>query len=315
MDAKLMIADINKPVSKFALGTSFYNVATKEQWFDVLDGYTESGGTIIDTARGYSTSEAVIGLWLDNRSVRDKVIIVTKCGLTSECVLPADDFDGVINRELAESLKTLRTDYIDLYMLHRDNQYMPVWEILEPLNKQISDGKVHAIAASNWEYRRVSEANEYAYKHGMKGFAAVSNNLSLAAPAAAFYTGLVAVDKMGEAWHRKTGIPLLSWASLARGFFSGQYTPRMRNEPVDGFTSRMIKVYCTDENFERLARANELGAKKGCTAVEVALSWLLNKPFNMVPIVGLHTRDDLASCLRAFFAMTEWESKWLNLEV
>ncbi len=316
MDAKRLITDIDKPISQLVLGTAFYRTENREQWFDILDAYIEAGGTIIDSARAYGDSEEVLGLWMERRKNRDQAIIVTKCGHGKDGALPADNFPGVVTEELTTSLQTLRTDHLDLYLLHRDNQEMPVAEILEPLNREIADGRVHAIGASNWEYRRVTEANEYAYKRGLKGFAVVSNNISLAIPAASFYRGLVSTDKMGERWHAETGIPLLPWSSQARGFFTGQYTRQMRDTSVSSFTSRMTTVYCTDENFERLDRARELGRKKGgYTAVEVALAWLLHKPFPLVPIVGPHTREELASCIKATsLSLTESEIKWLNLE-
>ena len=323
MNAKPLIAGVSKPVSQLALGTAFYNIDSKEEGFDILDYYIELGGTIIDTARGYSTSEEVIGLWMEDYSTRGQIIIQTKCGLTGDSYLPADNFPEMVHEELTISLQTLRTDYIDLCLLHRDNQEMPVAEILEPLNNEIANGRVHAIGASNWEYRRLTEANEYAYKHGLKSFAVVSNNISLALPTAAFYRGLVSTDKTGERWHEETGIPLIPWSSQARGFYTGRYTPEMCDDPAlasqerDSFTNKMIKLYCTDENFERLNRAKELGEKKGgYAAIEVALAWLLHKPFPIVPIVGPHNQEELASCAKALsLALTESEIRWLNLEM
>lgn len=323
MDAKSLIAGVSKSVSQIALGTAFYSIDSKEKWFDLLDEYMNFGGTILDTARGYGVSENVLGLWMENRSTRDQIIIQTKCGLTGgDGYLPAENLPEVIREEITTSLQALRTDYTDVLLLHRDNQEMPVADILEPLNNEIANGRVHAFGASNWEYRRLTEANEYAYKHGMKSFAVVSNNISLALPAAAFYKGLVSTDKVGERWHEETGIPLIPWSSQARGFYTGRYTPQMRDDlalassELDGFTSKMLKVYGTDENFERLARAKELGEKKGgYTAVEVALAWLLHKPFPLVPIVGPRTQEELASCVKATsLSLTELEIKWLSLE-
>jgi len=314
LSAKHLVPDVDKPVSQFALGTAFYDIKSKETWFEVLDSYIELGGTIIDSARGYGSSEDVLGAWLAERPVRDQIILITKCGLTGEGVLPAENYPELVREEINASLKTLKTDYIDIYMLHRDNTSMTVVDILEPLNEQIAAGNVGVLGASNWEYRRVTEANEYAYKHDIKGFGIVSNNISLAVPAAAFYPGLISTDKTGERWHEETGIPLIPWSSQARGFFTGKYSPEMRE--ADGPMSRMMKVYGTDENFERLVRAKELGEKKGgYTAVEVALSWLLHKPFPMVPIVGPHTPAEVASCVKATsLSLTESEIKWLNLE-
>ncbi len=215
MSAKYLIEGVGKPVSKLALGTHFYNISSIDTWFGVLDTYVGFGGTVIDTARSYGTSEDIVGQWMDSRSMREHVVIITKCGV-------GEDFATVMREELKASLAALRTDYVDVYMLHRDNPMIPVAEILDPLNNQITEGHVRALGASNWEYRRIIEANEYARKQGIKGFAMVSNNISLAVPAAGFYPYSVTTDKMGERWHEETGIPLIPWSSQARGFFTGQ---------------------------------------------------------------------------------------------
>ena len=126
----------------------------------------------------------------------------------------------------------------------------------------------------------MDEANAYAKQHGLKGFAVVSNNLSLAVPSAPFYPRLVSTDPAGERWHAKTGIPLLSWSSQARGFFTGHYADAVQRQTDgsgDAFTAKLIEVYGTQENLERLRRARELGERLGgYSAVQVALAWLLH---------------------------------------
>ena len=238
------ISGVDKPVSKFALGTAFYNNESRETWFKILDDFVKIGGTAIDSARGYGKSEDVIGSWLEKRSDRDKIIIITKCGLTGEGVLPSDNYLELVRNELSISLQTLKTDYIDLYMLHRDNINMTVAEILDPLNEAIAKGYIVSLGASNWTYPRVTEANEYAHKNNMTGFAVVSNNISLAIQSEPFYPGLISTGKGDEEWHKKHQIPLIPWSSQARGFFTGRYTPQMVAN--DGFTKRMIEVYFTD---------------------------------------------------------------------
>ena len=112
----------------------------------------------------------------------------------------------------------------------------------------------------------------------------------------------------------RTGIPLLSWSSQARGFFAGR-CPRDRLASIDDpFARRMVEVYGSDANFERLGRARELGARKGgYSAVQVALAWLLHKPFAVVPIVGAHTVEEVRSCAEAAtLELTRAECAWLN---
>ena len=319
--AQPLIAGIDKPVSRLALGTAFYRTDDKEEFFELLDAFAEAGGTLLDSGRVYGESEEVLGSWMESRGRRDQTVLITK-GAHGDHIIPEADYPQVVHRELDTSLETLKTDFIDLYLLHRDNQEMTVGEILDPLNEEIARGRVRAIGASNWEYRRLTEASEYADKHGLQGFVAVSNNISLALPAAAFYRGLVSTDREGERWHLQTGIPLIPWSSQARGFFTGHYTRQMRRDPAfapppqEKFTHRMLKLYGSDENFDRLERARQLGAEKGgFSAVEVALAWLLHKPFPLVPVVGPRNPAELASCVRATtLSLTQEEIGWLNLD-
>jgi len=316
--SNLSIDGINKPISALALGTAFYRPESKDEWFDIMDGYLSLGGTVIDTGRQYGESEEVVGQWLEKSTARDRMVVITKCA-HGPGLLPADDFEEVVTQELAESLMHLRTDYVDLYVLHRDNPAVPVGRILDRLNAEIDRGRVVALGASNWSYARADEANEYARQHGIRGFAVVSNNLSLAVPEGPFYDGLASADQAGERWHQNTGIPLLSWSSQARGFFTGRYTPDMRDKVGgidDKFTKRMVEIYCTDANFERLRRARQLGKEKqDYSAVQIALAWLLHKPFPVIPIVGPHTQEELVSCADATaIKLTEAEIKWLQLD-
>jgi aryl-alcohol dehydrogenase-like predicted oxidoreductase len=228
-----------------------------------------------------------------------------------------------VTRELDESLETLRTDHIDLYMLHRDNPAVPVGRIVERMNRELERGTVSALGASNWTYARVDEANAYATQHGLHGFAAVSNNLSLAVPAAPFYPNLVSTDPAGERWHEATATPLLSWSSQARGFFTGRDEAAMQAAvqggaiaTEDAFTKRMVEVYGTPDNLERLRRARELGAALGgVSAIQIALAWLLHKPFPLLPVVGPRTPAELSLCVDACsIQLPPAQCAWLNLE-
>ena len=299
----LCIGDLTARSPRLALGTAFYRAETRDVWLAILDRFVEAGGTFIDTARDYGESEAVLGAWLGSRGVRDRVVLATKGGQGRGHGLTPGDFAATIAVELADSLERLGTDTIDVYLLHRDSPGVPVAEIMECLNVHVARGVVGALGASNWTYARVMEANEYARRTGRRGFGVVSNNLSLAVPSAPFYPGLVSVDCEGERWHRRTGTLLLSWSSQARGFFTGRYDAAMRGHSDgvrDGFTRRMVEVYGTDGNLERLRRAAEIGREKGgYTATQVALAWLLHRPLPVLPIVGAQTEDEFRSCLEA----------------
>ncbi|MBT4823445.1 MAG: aldo/keto reductase, partial [Lentisphaerae bacterium] len=281
----------------------FYDEACKDQWFGILDAFLAAGGTLIDTGRIYGSSELVLGEWMQTRGVRDRVIVITKGGHGGEGALPASGLKELVATELTESLERLQTDRVDLYMLHRDNPDVPVEVIMDCLSSERSRGRICAYGVSNWTYDRVTVANAWARANGAPELAAVSNNISLAASAAPFYPGLVSVEATGQAWHVRTGTPLVAWSSQARGFFTGRYRPDMRDDVAatgDFFTKRMVEVYGSDANFERLRRATELGEREGGhSAVEIALAWVLHQPLPVIPIVGPHTVAELASCAGA----------------
>lgn len=328
------IPGVDKPISRLAQGTAFFTREKKDSLFTLLDAFMAGGGALIDSGRGYGDSETVLGMWMDDRGNRDRVTLITKCA-HGEGIIPEKGYATLVREELTTSLRELMTDHVEIFFVHRDNQEMPVWEILDPLNEEVARRRVGVLGASNWEYRRLTEANDFAHKRSMRGFAVVSNHITLAMPAASFYPGLISTDRQGEQWHQATGIPLVPWSSQARGFYTGLYTRGMRDNPdrwlpsgetvrrdnpwgvsENAFAHKMLKLYGTDENFERLARAQTLGTKKGgYTAVEVALAWLLHKPFPVVPVVGPRTPAELASCMKAAaLPLTQDELRWLNLE-
>lgn len=316
-----VIREIDKRSSAFVLGTAFYTLAQKDDWFAIMDDFRAHGGVTLDSGRIYGggESENVIGEWLKSMNTREEMIVITKCGHGKDGALPENGMESVFADELAKSLECLKTDYIDLYMLHRDDPAIPVKRIMDCLNGYVISGRVRALGASNWTYPRIDEANNYARARGLAGFSVVSNNLSLAVPTGPFYPGLITTDKDGEQWHLCTGIPLIPWSSQARGFFTGAYSAELRrqgNGIENGFAKRMSEIYCTNDNFERLKRATELGQKKGgYSAVEVALSWVLHKSFSIAPIVGPHSREELRSCIKALsLQLTEDECRWLNLQ-
>jgi aryl-alcohol dehydrogenase-like predicted oxidoreductase len=326
LTSELQIEGIERPISNLALGTAFFSLADRESHFALLDEFCRLGGTLIDSARSYGESEAVLGEWLDSRGAREQVVLLTKCA-HGEAILPSEGFEETVTHEMRQSLVALRCDHVDLYMLHRDNPAVPVARIVDRLNREVEQGRARALGVSNWNYDRVDEANAYAARQGLHGFRLVSNNLSLATPRAPFYPRLISTDAAGERWHAETGVPLLSWSSQARGFFTDRFTPPIKAALASGrdlrevqvkdpFLQRMIEVYGTNENLERLRRARVLCEGVGtCTSVQVALAWLLHKPFTVVPVVGPRTVAELHSCVEATaIQLSAEQCAWLNLE-
>jgi aryl-alcohol dehydrogenase-like predicted oxidoreductase len=153
--------------------------------------------------------------------------------------------------------------------------------------------------------------NAYAAAHGLQGFAASSPNLSLAVQNEVIWEGcVVATDAESRAWYQRTQMPLFSWSSQARGFFTGRFAPDYLEEET------MVRVYYSDDNWERLRRATELGRRKGnFTANQVALAWALHQPFPTYALIGPANAEELRSSVTALdLELTAEEVRWLNLE-
>src|SRR5699024_5013989 len=182
--------------------------------------------------------------WMKERNNREDIVIFTK-GAHHDQHGPRVNPEA-IQSDLFESLERLGTDYVDLYALHRDDPNMPVSVIIDALNEHIQAGRIKAIGGSNWTTERLQEANEYAAANDLVGFSFSSPNLSLAKANEPFWKGCVSTDKTDINWHNETQLPILSWSSQARGFFTGRFTPEDRSN------ADLVRVFYSDANWDRL---------------------------------------------------------------
>jgi aryl-alcohol dehydrogenase-like predicted oxidoreductase len=301
---------IAQPLSRAVMGSMIFSPQKKENTYALLDEFVELGGNCIDTAIVYGggVSEVALGMWLADRGNRDKVIIMDKgCHPTTgeSRVTP----EG-IREDVALNLKRLNCGYMDVWMFHRDNPEHPVGPLVEEVNAHVAAGKIRALGASNWTHQRIEAFNEYAHKKGLKGFSLNSPHLSLANPKEPMWGGCAMLDAEARKWHTRTQFPLFAWSSQARGFFSGRFAP----DKLDG-DKDVIRVYYNDENFERLRRANELGKKKGVSAIQIAFAYVMQQPFPTWCLIGPANVDELRSSVAALdLSLTPEESRWLNLE-
>ncbi|MCR2806451.1 aldo/keto reductase [Paenibacillus soyae] len=304
----IQIEGCPKPVSRLMKGTDYFYHDNYEKAAANMDAYLAIGGNSVDSAHIYcgGQSEEVLGRYMRERNNREQIVILTK-GAHHDQNGPRVTKEA-IDHDLETSLRRLETDYIDLYGLHRDDPSIPVGIIVDALNEHIEAGKVRAIGVSNWTWQRIQEANDYAAANGLKGFTFSSPNLSLAKANEPFWRGCVSADAETCEWHEKTGMPLLSWSSQARGFFTGRFTPEVRDN------ADLVRVFYSDDNWERLARAKQLAEEKGVTAIQIALAYVLGQPFPTCALIGAQSQAELLSCDEGSrIRLTREEMDWLDL--
>jgi aryl-alcohol dehydrogenase-like predicted oxidoreductase len=311
------VPGVDKPVSRLVQGTVMIGSEEAERGFDLLDEVRGLGCTAFDTAHQYGDgdSERTFGRWMEARGSREDVVVIGKGAHHNRDRARVTPFD--ITADLFDSLARLRTEYIDLYLLHRDDPSVLVGPIIETLNEHLDAGRIHAFGASNWSTGRIQEAQEYASERGLVPFAASSPNLSLAVQAKAPWEGCVSISgEDGEAerrWYAHQEMPLFAWSSLAGGFFSGRFT----RENLDAFDTYLdelcVDTYCFDDNFARFDRARTLAEDRGLSVPQVALAYVLGQPLDVFALVGCNTGEEFADNARAAEAsLTPEERRWLE---
>lgn len=312
------IDGIAKPVARIVQGTTMLDPGDMTRSFALLDGVFDAGGTTFDTAQSYLNGDAerILGRWMTERGNHDEVVIVTKgChhSVDRHRVTPFD-----LTADLHDSLARLNVERIDLYMLHRDDRSVPVEELIGVLNAHIDAGKIGAIGASNWSIERIQEANRYAREQGMQPFAVSSPNYSLAVQQCEPWPNTVSISGPpaddARAWYRTTRMPILAWSSLAHGFLSGYFRSDRRVELGNEFERDVLSTYGTNENYERLRRAEMLAEEKGVTVPQIALAFILEQPLDVYAVAASRTPEEFAANASALaLSLTRAELDWLDL--
>ena len=314
------ISGVKRPVARIIQGTTMIgsDLDAKES-FALLDQVYEMGCNTMDTAHVYGNgnSERILGQWIQTRGLRDKIIIVTKGAAHSEDRRRLTPFD--IASDLCDSLARLKTEYIDLYLLHRDDPAIPVAPIVDALNEHLQAGRLHAFGASNWTHDRIEAANVYARANGLTLFAASSPQYSLADSFEEPWPLCLSISGPAGAaareWYSQTRMPVLAWSPLASGFFSG----RFRRDNLHLFGERewdrvAVRTYANEANFRRLDRASALAQEKGLTAAHIALAFVMNQPMNLFAVVGPHSAGKFkANIETSEIQLTQAEMDWLDL--
>lgn len=313
------IPGMDKPISRLVQGTVMINSQELERGFILLDEIFELGCTTFDTAHmyGQGDNERTVGRWVNERGVRDRVVIIGKGAHHSEDRRRVTPFD--ITADIYDSLARFKFDAIDLYLLHRDDPSVPVGPIVEVLNEHLQAGRIRAFGGSNWTHQRIQAANEYAKAHGLVPFVASSPNFSLAEQVREPWPNCISISgpagEEARAWYQQTKLALFTWSSLAGGFFSGRFA-RHNLDSFDSYLDKLcVESYGYEQNFKRLDRVQLLAEAKGLTIPQIALAYVLSQPLNIFALVGCQSGAEFKANLEASrVKLSPAEMAWLDLK-
>ncbi len=250
------------------------------------------GVTLIDTADAYNSggSEDLLGQVLGER--RKHVVLATKFGMVTDGSRSlAGASRGYIAQSIEGSLKRLRTDWIDLYQLHRPDPATPIEETLRALDDLVRQGKVRHIGCSNLSGAQVGEAQRTAQRQGLAPFISAQDQYSLLARG---------IERELIPAMKDNGIGLLPYFPLAGGFLSGKFK---RGAPLPQNTRMSQRRYSdrfvNDRNWRLLEELDAFASRRGRTLLELAFGWLIGQPVVASIPAGASTPEQVEQNVRA----------------
>jgi len=290
-------------VSPLGLGVMTYGWgADKEAARMIFDRYREQGGNFFDTADLYADgeSERWLGEFVQESGTRDQAVIATKFSFNAQPGNPNAGGNGRKNilRALEGSLKRLKTDYVDVYILHAWDRVTPVEEVTTTLNDLVRAGKVRHVGLSDVPAWYAARAQTLCEERGYERLALLQLEYSL-------------VSRNLEREHiplaTEMGISIVPWSPLASGFLTGKYrreggtivgSGRVFDYKNSG-NPTLEKFSRREKNWEILDALLEAAKQTGRSPAEVALAWVIGRPQVTSVLVGSTNKEQLELNLSA----------------
>jgi aryl-alcohol dehydrogenase-like predicted oxidoreductase len=295
-------------LSSIGLGGVFHGgLLDQKESFRILDYALGKGITYLDTAESYvdGMSERVIGNWMHQRGCRDKITVLTKFVRDD----PGWGKREYIQNALEASLARLRTDYVDIYLMHFPDLTVPIEETLSTLTEEMESGKVRSIGLSNCTALQLQEALDTSASGGYQRFAVLQPEYSLAMPQYAYseappflnLPGLYEIEDGVFPICQREKIATTTWAPLAGGFLSGQYA--LGAPPPEGSratqSSRFVDRTLTERNFQILDKLYAKAGELGMSIYNLAMAWAMTHPAVTSTIIGARRPEHIDNALEA----------------
>ena len=288
-------------VSPLALGTMTFGTprwgSPDDVSASIFNEYVDAGGNFVDTADVYSggRSEELVGQYIADRKLRDRVVLATKFGFNGERGNPNAGGNGrkQIYRALDGSLRRLKTDYVDLYWLHAWDAVTPAEEVLQTLGDLVRAGKIRYFGFSDMPAWFTVKAATLAQVHTIPGPISMQLEYSL-------------VERTIEREHmpaaRECGLGIMPWSPLAAGFLTGKYERGDAGATGEGRLNGpnpFGDTKFTDRNWRILDTLRAVAAEMNQPVAQVALAWVSAQPGITSPIIGVskvaQLHDNIAS--------------------
>ncbi|WP_243041207.1 aldo/keto reductase [Dyella sedimenti] len=273
-------------VSRLCLGCMTYGDPQRGNHSWTLDEATsrplirqalELGINFFDTANVYSdgSSEEIVGRVLKEHADRDTIVLATK---VFNRMHPGPNGMGLSRKailgEIDKSLRRLGTDYVDLYQIHRWDPHTPIEETMEALHDVVKAGKARYIGASSMWAWQFAKAQQVAERHGWTRFVTMQNHYNL------LYRE---EEREMMPLCQDQGVGVIPWSPLARGRLTRDWDEETERTRTDEFGKTL---YVPDADRRVVEAVAAVAKARGVPRAQVALAWMLGKPFITAPIVG-----------------------------
>ena len=283
-------------MSVVGLGTN--NLGMKldmDQSREVVHAALDEGITLFDTADSYGASESRLGELLAGK--RDDIVLATKFGSDSRSRGNDNGEDWgargsrrYIKRAVESSLRRLRTDWIDLYQLHRPDDATPIEETLSALDDLVREGKVRYVGSSNFTGWQVAEAEWTSRTRNLERFDSAQNEYS-------WLERDIEDDLVPALEHY--GIGLLPYFPLASGLLTGKYRRGEKAPEGSRIAAWGRESVLTDETFDVIEKLEAFAAERSISLLDVAIGGLAAQPAVSSVIAGATSREQVAANVRA----------------
>ena len=293
-------------ISKISLGTMRMPLSDKELIFGILDKAYDEGINFFDTAdmygRGFANNPRdpydgsgkhteLLGKWLEKSGGRDEIILSTKVRWPLKL---APNNEGLsrnhIIKSLTESLKSLKTNYIDILFLHGDANNVNLFDVMKTMDSLQSDFKLNYLGTSNMNAYRIMEANMISKYNGLIGISALQTKYSL--------LDREVFEREHQHLAKDLDLAVLAYGILSEGFLSGLYQQNHELPNKQG-AEEVFKSNNNPRSWKIIETLNEISQEQGMSQDQIALAWINHKHVIDTPLIGVSSIQQLENSLGA----------------